>query len=55
MTTDKTPTTKVLPCNCHHEYSDMIYGAGNRLHNRSKVKGMDKFVWRCTVCKREKS
>ena len=43
--------TKVLPCECVHEYSDKKYGKGLRVHNS---KGRDGKGWRCTVCNKEK-
>lgn len=45
--------TKVLPCNCRHEYQDEKYGAGNRVHNYSpgsSKKGSPQPTWVCTVC-----
>lgn len=42
--------TKIMKCDCEHEYQDEKYGKSNRVHNH--VKSKDK--WRCTVCKKEK-
>jgi hypothetical protein len=38
--------TKILSCNCKHEYQDKKYGQGKRVHNEMK----DKKGYRCTVC-----
>jgi hypothetical protein len=47
--------TKVLGCNCKHEFQDQRYGKGMRLHNQKNSKTAGVNEWRCTVCKSEKS
>ena len=42
--------TKIIKCNCKHEFQDGRYGVGNRVHNYAAKNS----VWRCTVCKSEK-
>lgn len=50
-------TTKIQTCNCTHymggksgaEFQDRLYGAGNRLHNKTGQNGKNP-GWRCTVC-----
>jgi len=38
--------TKIIDCNCEHEYQDQKYGKGKRVANKApKANG-----WRCTVC-----
>jgi hypothetical protein len=40
--------TKILRCDCHHEYQDKIYGKGMRLHTPKEEP--EKNGYRCTVC-----
>lgn len=50
--------TAVLRCGgptCISEFQDQRYGAGMRVHNRTKQsKQAAEQRWRCTVCKGEK-
>ena len=46
--------TKRTACACKHNYQDLKYGKGKRVHNKTE-KGTGKVVWRCTVCGTEKS
>jgi hypothetical protein len=41
-------STKVLSCNCRHEYQDKKYGENRRVMNKIN-KG-----YRCTVCGKDK-
>ena len=41
---------KILPCSCEHPHQDKEYGK-----NRAKPKQSTPKVWRCTVCRKEKS
>ena len=43
--------TKVIDCNCNHEYQDGRYGKGKRLANPTKTKD-GKQRHRCTVCRK---
>ena len=48
--------TKILECNCMHEYQDERYGKGQRVHNyaRKGLGGDNNPGWRCTACGRVK-
>ncbi len=46
--------TKLIKCECKHEYQDQKYGKGIRLANKTKFVHVENEVYRCTVCKREK-
>ncbi len=41
--------TKIIKCNCKHEWQDKTYGQGNRVGNliKQNAKGTD---YRCVVC-----
>lgn len=42
--------TKVMQCDCKHDFQDALYGKGMRLHNVSQGgSGKDKVAY-CTVC-----
>ena len=43
--------TKILKCDCKHEFQDKQYGKGNRVHNESTK---DK-LWRCTICEKTRA
>ncbi len=45
--------TKIISCNCEHEYQDSKYGKKMRVHNCGE--GKDKTVVRCTVCGNKKN
>ena len=46
--------TKIIKCNCKHEYQDRVYGKGKRLANKmTGGKTVKKNSWRCTVCGKE--
>ena len=44
--------TKVLKCDCKHDYQDRRYGQQVRLHNSTSK--TDRAAWRCTVCDKER-
>jgi len=44
--------SKVLKCDCKHEFQDKRYGLQNRLHNETTKVNTPK--WRCTVCTKER-
>ena len=37
--------TKIINCNCKHDFMDKMYGRGKRVANNKKAAGA-----RCTVC-----
>lgn len=43
--------TKIISCQCKHEYQDKLYGNNKRVYNKT-VKGTtpDTQGYRCTVC-----
>lgn len=41
--------TRVMPCECRHEYQDRRYGRGRRVFNMMKPR-KEQQEWRCTVC-----
>lgn len=46
-------TTKIIKCNCKHEFQDKQYGQNMRVHNRGLVKGTNDHPYAdftCTVC-----
>lgn len=43
--------TKIIACTCKSAFQDERYGLRNRVHNAANGKK----VWRCTVCKVERS
>jgi len=45
--------TKILPCNCKHEFQDKLYGKGMRVHNQM-TKENKLGDWRCTSCGKPK-
>jgi len=47
--------TKILKCNCHHDFQDLTYGKGNRVHNETLKGKNGPIVWRCTVCSAERT
>ena len=51
-TEERVKTTKIVKCNCSHEYQDLVYGVGKRAANLiAKEKPTDGTrVYRCTVC-----
>lgn len=44
--------TRVMRCNCQHEFQDEVYGPGMRLFNE-KVSGNKVNGYKCTVCGKE--
>lgn len=44
--------TKIITCDCKHEYQDELYGKNRRVAN--KVDTKDKDEYRCTVCSKVK-
>lgn len=44
----------VLKCNCNHEYQDEEYGKNNRVHNKMEKSVNEKYMYRCTVCSKER-
>lgn len=45
--------TKIINCECTHEFQDKRYGPGKRVANVTGGKGNN--GWRCTVCGKDKS
>lgn len=43
--------SKLIKCNCVHEFQDKKYGENNRIHNTCKLGK----AFRCTVCSKEKT
>lgn len=37
--------TEIKQCTCKHEFQDVEYGKGMRVHNSN-----EKSEWKCTVC-----
>lgn len=52
---DTTDTVKVLKCNDGAHSQDAIHGQGMRVHNRTKKTQGNEYVYRCTVCGKEKT
>jgi hypothetical protein len=47
---------KILKCNCAFEMQDKLHGKQMRVHNKTTKKAAgDKFMWRCTVCLKERA
>jgi len=46
--------TSIIKCDCRHAAQDKFHGDGRRVHNKLQGKRKD-IVYRCTVCKKEKS
>lgn len=46
--------SEVKKCDCVHETQDRMYGKSMRLHNKCATKSVS-VVWRCTICRKEKS
>ena len=42
--------SKVMFCNCYHEYQDKVYGKQKRLHNYATCANNKMGGYRCTVC-----
>lgn len=42
---------KIILCNCKSEYQDKVYGQNRRVANYAPKKN----IYRCTVCKTERS
>ena len=45
--------TKIMQCNCKHEYQDQQYGLNKRVHNPCPGKSANEIVYRCTVCSKQ--
>jgi hypothetical protein len=45
----ETGASKLMRCECKHEYQDKRYGMGMRVHTPKKTAG-----WRCTVCGKDR-
>lgn len=45
----------ILKCNCKHEYQEVKYGNGNRLHTPKLVVQGKKPEYTCTVCGTKKT
>lgn len=41
--------SRVMRCDCKHDYQDEKYGVGKRVHSR-RVKDRKPLGWRCSVC-----
>lgn len=50
LSKDATPKS----CSCPHPFQESRYGKDKRLHNPTLKKHGDSFLWRCTVCGKEK-
>lgn len=50
-------SAKVLACKAckPHPFQDSIYGEKNRVHTLTRVGDGDKYKYRCTVCRNERS
>ena len=48
-------SSRILPCKCVSEQQDKLNGKGQRLHNECKAKTTGQYIWRCIVCKVEKT
>lgn len=44
--------TKIIICDCKHEYQDKLYGKNHRVANKRVTKDRDEY--RCTVCSKVK-
>ena len=44
--------TRIMKCDCEHEFQDKRYGKGKRVHNEMVPKNGK--TYRCTVCGKEK-
>ena len=42
--------TKIVKCECKHEYQDSKHGPGKRVANWARNANMKSGGWRCTVC-----
>ena len=47
--------TETLSCTCEHVDQDKMYGKNIRLFNQTEKLSGSKPIFRCTVCKKEKS
>jgi len=45
----------IMKCTCKHTFQDELYGKGNRVFNRTRKKDGERFIYRCTVCLKEKT
>lgn len=45
-------STKILKCDCKHDYQDKKHGPQMRVYNKAGAKG--KVMWRCSVCGKTK-
>ena len=43
-------TTKIMKCECQHQYQDHKYGKNQRVHNQKISPNMNEYT--CTVCKK---
>ena len=44
----------ILSCTCDYKDQDEIYGKKMRVMNSTR-KGMSRIIYRCTVCKKERT
>ena len=47
---EKPMKTKIMTCNCKHEYQDERYGKNKRVFNAGSVGTGTKITYKCTVC-----
>lgn len=47
--------SKIMKCDCKHEFQDQTYGKGMRVHNPAPQKGASPQRMRCTVCRKERN
>lgn len=45
--------TKIINCDCKHEFQDNTHGKGKRVANHAPSKGAKPKRYRCTVCGKE--
>ena len=44
----------ILKCTCENEGQDRLHGKQNRVMNKTRIKCGDKYLYRCTVCGKER-
>ena len=50
-----TSMSKLLSCDCQHEFQDKMYGKGIRVHTKMKQSEKLANLWRCTICSMERN
>jgi len=51
MADSKKLEIKIMRCDCKHDYQDLKYGLGMRVHNPGQGKSI---TFKCTVCGKKK-